>query len=49
MTGSGGSPASTRRGSVPSPNRVGVTLAIETNLWAMHRDFARVPGAEIHD
>jgi GNAT superfamily N-acetyltransferase len=23
--------------------------AVEANLWAMHRDFARVPGAEIHD
>jgi GNAT superfamily N-acetyltransferase len=28
---------------------MGVTLTVETNLWAMHRDFARVPGAEIHD
>lgn len=25
------------------------TLAVETNLWALQRDFARVPGAEIHD
>jgi GNAT superfamily N-acetyltransferase len=23
--------------------------AVEANLWAMHRDFARVPGAEVHD
>ncbi len=23
--------------------------AVEENLWAVHRDFARVPGAEIHD
>jgi GNAT superfamily N-acetyltransferase len=23
--------------------------AVEGNLWAMHRDFARVPGAEVHD
>jgi GNAT superfamily N-acetyltransferase len=22
---------------------------IETNLWAMHRDFARVPAAQVHD
>ena len=24
-------------------------LAVEANLWEVHRDFARVPGAEIHD
>jgi GNAT superfamily N-acetyltransferase len=41
MTGSGRSPG--------RPDRTGVTLAVETNLWAMHRDFARVPGAEIHE
>lgn len=23
--------------------------AVQANLWAMHRDFARVPGAEVHD
>jgi GNAT superfamily N-acetyltransferase len=23
--------------------------AVEANLWAMHRDFARVPGADVHD
>jgi GNAT superfamily N-acetyltransferase len=23
--------------------------AIEANLWSMHRDFARIPGAEVHD
>jgi GNAT superfamily N-acetyltransferase len=23
--------------------------AVEANLWAMHRDFARVPDAEVHD
>jgi hypothetical protein len=23
--------------------------ATEANLWAMHRDFARMPGAEVHD
>lgn len=23
--------------------------AVETNVWAMHVDFARIPGAEIHD
>jgi GNAT superfamily N-acetyltransferase len=26
-----------------------VIRAVEANLWAMHRDFARVPGAEVHD
>ena len=24
-------------------------LAIEANLWALHRDFVRLPGAEVHD
>ncbi|HEY3547051.1 MAG TPA: GNAT family N-acetyltransferase [Propionicimonas sp.] len=23
--------------------------AVEENLWALHRDFARLPGAEVHD
>ena len=23
--------------------------AVETNLWAVQRDFARIPGAEVHD
>jgi GNAT superfamily N-acetyltransferase len=28
---------------------VAATRAVETNLWALQRDFVRVPGAEIHD
>jgi hypothetical protein len=30
-------------------DKAAATLAIEANLWAVHRDFARIPGAEIHD
>lgn len=30
--------------------RMGTLIrAVEANLWALHRDFARVPGAEVHD
>src|SRR4051794_14607193 len=45
----GGAPP--RRGRCVSPpaTRSAAVRAVETNLWAMHRDFARVPGAEVHD
>ena len=49
MTRSGSSPARTRLGSAPSAHRVAATLAVEANLWALQRDFVRVPGAEVHD
>jgi GNAT superfamily N-acetyltransferase len=43
--------SSSRGGRRASPDAAGTTAvrAVEANLWAMHRDFARVPGAEVHD
>lgn len=50
MTASGGTPTRTRRrGSSLGDRRVAAALAVEANLWALQRDFVRVPGAEIHD
>lgn len=33
----------------PAERRTAATRAIEANLWALQRDFVRIPGAEIHD
>lgn len=30
-------------------DREAALLAVEANLWAVHRDFVRVPGSEVHD
>jgi GNAT superfamily N-acetyltransferase len=30
-------------------DRKAAVRAVQANFWAMHRDFARVPGAEVHD
>lgn len=37
------------RASLLADRRAAATRAVEANLWALQRDFIRVPGAEIHD
>lgn len=50
MTASGGAhPGTRRRSSSLGDRKAAATRAVETNLWALQRDFVRVPGAEIHD
>lgn len=44
-----GSSRPTRRRASALADREAAVLAVETNVWAMHRDFGRVPGAEVHD
>lgn len=30
-------------------DRAAAVRAVEENLWALHRDFVRIPGADVHD